>query len=146
MKFKVGDKVKEIPKIHGDKVLTIRRIDKDEDCFFEETTGFAHSYGLYKYYEKLTLDDLEFGDIVTFKTGIKTINTRYYFISDNGVIFNKNCYNNDLTSSDTFNNTIIKVERVGNIIWERNESKVKEMTMKEISEALGYEVKIIKEE
>ena len=63
-------------------------------------------------------------------------------------------YKNDLTRnsrdfyySDTPEDyDIVKVERVGEIVYQREDNKEPvEMTVAEISEKLGYEVKIVKE-
>ena len=59
----------------------------------------------------------------------------------------KDCYNDDLTrNSDDKDNhqyDIVKIERAGQVIYEREETV--EMTIAEISEKLGYEVKVVKE-
>ena len=54
-------------------------------------------------------------------------------------------YNYDLTYFENNKDyDIIKVERDGNVIYERKETEVKKMTVSEISKALGYEVEIVK--
>lgn len=68
------------------------------------------------------------------------------FDNDDGEIIRDYYINDDLTLDDTdYGNKINRIEEpMYKIVYENND--VKEMTIAEISEALGYEVKIIKEE
>ena len=107
--------------------------------------------------DDFTLGDLQFADIVTTRNGER------YVVADNTLFGEKdgywldheyipNFYRRDL-KYDTTNDEcriydIIKVERAGQVIWERPEEEkepAREMTIAEISEALGYEVKVVKE-
>lgn len=93
-----------------------------------------------------SLGDLEFGDIVTLRNEKKYVNIEDYIISNDNYKLCKNCWNNNLkwkTIADRYD--IIKIERAGEVIWEREEPEVKEMTIEEISKELGYKVKIVKE-
>ena len=98
-------------------------------------------------------DDLKNGDIVTLRNGDRLIYCNEYFtdLEDN----NRNCLSSlDDLKNDMFyddddkeyrENDIVKVERAKSyeIIYKR---ETKEMTISEISKALGYDVKIIKED
>lgn len=100
--------------------------------------------------KNMTIDELEFGDIVTQRNGERYViaSGRLYGEDEN---YYNDCdeiddyYKNDLkyhTESRT-ERDIVKVERDGSVIYERND--VRELTIKEISELLGYEVKVVKE-
>lgn len=51
----------------------------------------------------------------------------------------------DITRVKNFTKILSSIEEEGKLIWEKK-AKVKEMTIAEIEKALGYEVKIIKED
>ena len=100
----------------------------------------------------ITLSDLQFADILTLRNREKFVvadgcmhgeDNLYYCDCDEL----KDCYNDDLTrNSDDKDNhqyDIVKIERAGQVIYEREETV--EMTIAEISEKLGYEVKVVKE-
>ena len=96
-----------------------------------------------------TLNDLQFKDIITLRNGDELILSEDNKFKDikpinyNDVISLDDFYN-DLTYKNRINEDfdIIKVERpIYSIIYERT-NKPKEMTLEEISKALGYEVKI----
>ena len=100
-------------------------------------------------------DDIQFGDIITLRNG-----ERYVYAADR--IFAEFEYTQRLDYrifSRTFNRNfeiilpdykddrncdIIKIERQGQIIYEREEEVV-EMTLSEICKKLGCNVKIVKE-
>ena len=94
--------------------------------------------------------DLQFADVLTLRNGER------YVVADNCIYgeersYSRDCdiiqtwYNADLTQNEgDENEDIVKVERAGQVIYERK-NEVKEMTVEEISKALGYEVKIAKE-
>lgn len=106
-------------------------------------------------YGKFTLNDLQFADIVTTRNGERYVVTdgRIYGESSDCKLdcddlsedYDENliCINSWGSINSYFD--IMKVERAGQVIWERPEPEVKEMTIAEISEALGYEVKVVKE-
>ena len=54
-------------------------------------------------------------------------------------------YNEDLTCEGYEKHDIVKVERKGEVIFERVEETKKEMTIAEIEKELGYSIKIVKE-
>lgn len=96
-----------------------------------------------------TIDDLQFGDILTLKNGEK------YVFAD-GTIYGEDClndcdcyevedyYKDNLTREDDEHKyDITKVEREGQVIYEREE--ILEVTMKEVCEKFDQEVKIVKE-
>ena len=100
-----------------------------------------------------TKDDLKCGDIVTLRNGDKLIygDDEFMDLDDNND--NSLCDLDDLKDDlkyDGYKHSndydIIKVERPINfeIVYVRDET-VREMTVEEISKALGYEVKIVKE-
>lgn len=160
MEFKVGNKVKLNKKIekfkHGrgavtyEEIGTISRIDGNEvridfpnlHCWDGLLKEIVPAYTI------KTTDDLEFGDIITLR------NEEKYVYADEALYGDDDCnecdgdcidYWNDetLKNDDEEYYDIMKVEREGQVIYDRNK-EVKEMTVEEISEALGYEVKVIK--
>ena len=128
--------------------------DVDYDKFFRDKWVFDIDDVERIIYDDFTLDDLQFADIVTTRNGER------YVVSDGGIYGESSDYKLDcddlsddydvnlicINSWDSNNSDfdIVKVERAGQVIWERPE-EVKEMTIAEICEALGYEVKVIKE-
>lgn len=110
---------------------------------------WKYSTDMIKHLESLTLNDLQFADILTLRNGER------YVVAD-GLMqgekasYSRDCdeitawYNDDLTQNEeNQDEDIIKVERAGQVIFEREE--VVEMTIAEISKKLGYEVKVVKE-
>ena len=166
IKIKVGDKVL-LKNRRGEywnpeggmdeymgKVVTVSYIDNDGEFTIEEDCNWIKWWFRIDdieriMYDDFKLDDLQFADIVTTRNG-----ERYVVV--NGRIYRENTmnyglvgyYNEDLTYDDDECYDIMRVERAGQVIWERFEEKkepAKEMTIAEISEALGYEVKVVKE-
>lgn len=103
-----------------------------------------------------TLKDLQFADILTLKNKEKYVYASYsmYGYEDNydlscGIV--DDLYNNNLKIQTSYYDEysdeydIMKVERNGQTVYERDEN-IKEMTLKEVCDELGYEVKIVKEE
>ncbi len=95
-----------------------------------------------------TIDDLQFGDILTLRNGERYVyaygvifgEERSYYCDDELV---EKYFRNDLTrQSEMKEYDIVKVEREGQVIYERED--IREMTVEEISKALGYEVKVVK--
>lgn len=104
-------------------------------------------------------DDFKTGDIVTLRNGDRLIVTKNDFNDIDENNDNDLCDIYELNNDLSFNerevwfqskrkdiNDIMKVERPTQykIMYERNE--VKEMTLAQVCEELGYKVKIIKEE
>lgn len=105
------------------------------------------------------LSDLHFADILTVRKGER------YVVGDNALLGEEDTYyldcdiisdsfDEDLTYYDhswsgvsdrNTNYDIMKVERAGQVVYERKEEPVKEMTLAEVCKELGYEVKIVKE-
>lgn len=138
------------------KIVTIRAFDKGAFTIKEDDGENGLFEWIFKYEDverkigNLELRDLQFADVLTLRNG-----ERYVVANDNMYgeeeIFSRDrdtiqtWYNDDLTQNeDEKNEDIIKVERAGQVIYERID-EVKEMTVEEISKALGYEVKIVKE-
>lgn len=165
MKFKVGDKVKlniyikefrwGRAGVDYDEIGKITGIDGDEEIHVNFPSHNDWS-GLESELVKVgfSKDDLQFADIVTLRDGNK------YVVAD-GCLYGEddgyyedceridNDYNNNLIYCNEYDEErhdldIMKVERNGEVIFQR-ESEAKEMTVAEISKALGYEVKIVKE-
>ena len=97
-----------------------------------------------------TKNDLKYGDIVTLRNGNKLIYADEDFMDLERNNDNSLSYLDDLTDDLKYdehkNYDIMKVERpvYFSTVYERDET-VREMTIEEISKALGYEVKIVKE-
>ena len=169
MGFKVGDKVRVLQEQEFNKDI-IGKTGKIVQCYdsmatvkFDEKIDSCWSNG-YKWkvdydklelidYKKLTKDELlklPIGTKITTDNDednvfIKTDEGR--FVTDDCNVLCDYDIDNDLTIDDENCGTrIIKVE-VPTYVTKYDYSKeVKEMTMAEISKALGYEVKIIKED
>lgn len=98
----------------------------------------------------LELKDLQFADILTLRNGQKYVIANDHMFGCHGdddfdCDYLENNYNNDLTNEDSDTSfDIIKVERYGQVIYER-EKTVKKMTVSEICKELGYDVEIVKE-
>lgn len=119
----------------------------------EDYPWYGYEDELIFYRPVKTTDDLITGDIVTLENG-----DRLYFDGmnfddlgdehDNG-LYDKYDLNHDLTSKDRScsESDIVKVERPMKYTTVFERVKVaREMTISEISKALGYEVKVVKEE
>lgn len=160
MKFKVGDRVrftKEMkesnhnPKVKFDNI--IRKIVKISDvwsCKKIELDGLPRN--IFDEFElelvdtsKFTKSDLQEGDIVTDREGCKSLYSNGNFI---GKTLNIKWLTDDLKDIDgESDNDIVKVERpikLETVFERKEEPKVREMTVEEISKELGYEVKVVK--
>lgn len=165
MKFKVGDKVKAITN-HYDitseemgwegiivnltgtrfNAKTTKCIEKSEiGCTYEDLNEND-----FELIAPFRIDDLEFADIMTLRNGDKYVfveGTMYGEDSDYDCDCDDIEYDYESNGIRKYSNKdydIMKVERKGEIIFERDEI-VREMTVEEISKALGYDVKIVKE-
>ena len=138
---------------YGGKVVTISNLfentaNVEENCYTWDLRALKPL--------EFKLDDIAIGDIITLKNGDKLI-----YVGDEQFTDLNDKNNNPITEISDFNdnleyydygdvheedNDIIKIERPlqYSIEYERNE-EIKEMTVEEISKALGYEVKIVKE-
>lgn len=166
-KFKVGDKVRlkkglRIGKQYNGitllpdmaeckEIYTVEFVSNDL-CDLKET-NYTFSKEMLEL-APFTKDDLQTGDVVTLRNGDKLFIDTDMDFRDIDISNNSNNLSdiNDLINDllyiyDDEDSDIIKVERpTYTTVYEREENKVKEMTIAEISEALGYEVKIVKED
>lgn len=158
MKFKVGDKVKivnpyEMDKKYKGDIVTIKRFDEfDSDRFFVKENGRpwrSREVILIEEY-RMTKEDLKTGDIVTLRNGDRLIYEDGNFTDITDDHHNPLICLSDLAEDLTYrrydgdsNYDIIKVERAKEYetVFEREE--VKELTVDEISEKLGYKVKVV---
>ena len=94
-------------------------------------------------------DDLKNGDIVTLRNGDRLVfvgSEDFIDLSDD----NDNCLSDicdledDLTHYSYEDSDIVKIERPVEYTTVFTRGEVKEMTVEEISKALGYEVKVVK--
>jgi len=163
-KFKVGDKVKGrfgkgyIAEIKCNQYLVVH--DKEYIGLHDGNTDKKYpSKRCWWYLEDsielatFTKDDLQTGDVVTLRNGDKLFIDADMGFRDMNMSNSNNCLAdlNDISNDLRYkhndeDNDIIKVERpTYTTVFEREENEVKEMTLKEICDALGYEVKVIKE-
>ena len=154
MKFKVGDRVRFSKAMDGEShgpvvefdniIRKITKINNDEfrleglpeNWFFESELELVDT-------SNFTKSDLQEGDIVTDREGDKSIYHDEELIGDTDIIDH---FNDDLKSrSGNDDYDIVKVERPIKMetVFEE-EPEVREMTVEEISKALGYEVKVVK--
>lgn len=100
---------------------------------------------------EITLNDLQFADVLTIRNGERYVYVDRYMYGESDDYSCDCCkleenYNNDLTSEDGDEDCdIVKVERKGEVIFERVEETKREMTIEEIEKELGYSIKIVKE-
>lgn len=155
MRFKVGDKVRVrkdliVGKCYGkDDLLFVDDIKKYKGKQFEiiKTSGCDYKLDNSNYYfnddmlePAFTTQDLKVGDRITLRNGVSGI--------WNGRMIGALTYdeiNEDLTNNGALGSCldIVKVEKPKKYetIYERE--KARKMTVKEISEALGYEVEVV---
>ena len=155
MKFKVGDyvRIKEGAKVGRIPEGKCYKIIKTKNGYYNMEIDRPNSLWTEDVLELATPKDiLEPGMIFECRNGYK-----YMFISENYAI-NEARYINDIFNENGVREwDIVKIyekkesgslkynlENTENVIWEEK-APVKEMTIKEISEKLGYEVKVIKE-
>lgn len=155
MNFKVGDKVRVrkdliVGKRYGEDNLSfVDYMEEYKGKQFEiiETSGCDYKLDNSFYYFNdgmlepvFTKKDLRVGDRITFRNGSSGIWDGYMI----GAL-NYDEINEDLTNSGNLGSylDIVKVERQKKYktIYERE--KARKMTVKEISEALGYEVEVV---
>lgn len=133
------------------KILTIKNAQTyacGDRYDLEGISRYSWSNDMLEAYVINSLGDVQFGDILTLRNGERYVyvNDRMYGEKD---YYTRNgstptlWYNDDLTENENHKSQdIMKVEREGQIIYERED--VREMTVEEISKALGYEVKVVK--
>lgn len=161
-KFKVGNQVRvrkdlEVGRSYGHntfinsmkkylgEILTITKTDCNDYEVKENTWNWTDEM-----LENIvtSIHDLEFGDILTLRNGERYVyadehmyGEKETYIRDRDTL--TTWYDEDLKQNeDNKEQDIMKVERAGQVIYERED--VREMTVEEISRALGYEVKVVK--
>lgn len=164
MELKIGDKVKLNPKIQNfklgragvsyEEIGTVLRIAKDREGVTIDFPSHSCWQGLEKELIKVctTTDDLKFADVITLQNGERYVHADGYMYGEDS-IYKMDCakiiedYNDDFDAlSGDHETDIVKIERNRALIYEREKPReAKEMTVSEISKALGYEVKIVKE-
>lgn len=135
------------------KIVTIRSLDGNIFTIEEDDRKLGYWNFRYEDIERkaneIKRDDLQFADILTLRNGERYVvvdnhmwgEDEDYGRDGDGI---STWYNNDLTQNEgNKDEDIVKVERAGQIVYERID-EAKEMTVEEISKALGYEVKIVK--
>ena len=157
-KFKIGDMVVFSEKMYGENHNPEVKFDRNIRKIVNAQFGIYTLEGIEEnsFVERelelapITRNDLKFGDILTLRNGDR------YVVADGYMYGEDYCYdldsdkidlwyNDDLTERENDKEQdIVKVERLDNVIYERKE-EAKEMTVEEISKALGYEVKVVKE-
>lgn len=104
--------------------------------------------------ETFKLSDIEFADVITFRNGNRCVYTYGHVFTEDkydgfdecelAEYFTENlkcCYGDD----DDYDYDIVKVERAGQVVYERNEN-VLEVTMEEVAEKFGVDnIKITKD-
>lgn len=163
--FKIGDKVKVIDKpskienfaggsfVEMDdfagEIFTIEnirngnKVDVEENCWTWDIRAFKHIV------ERKS--DLKVGDIVTLRNGEKLVLLSGDELTDldrnvDNDVTDLDDFNDDLERPTNSNYDIVKIERATSLftVFEK-EVEAREMTVEEISKALGYEVKVVKE-
>lgn len=165
-KFKIGDKVKTrfgvgiIKEIRccSSQPILVYHFNWNKGHNADSAKGYYgnHCWWFDEYELKLiqdiTIDDLQFADVLTLRNGERYVYASGFMYGEDSS-YCRDCeeldkeYNNDLTYyyQDETEYDIVKVERDGEVIYERvEEEKVKEMTVEEISKELGYEVKVVR--
>lgn len=168
IEFNIGDKVivkenlrdipcfqsgymSEMDRFEG-KIVTIKNFVCDKKGVIIEEDEKKYTWDI-RAFKRINIkrNEIEFGDILTLRNGERyvVVNGRMY---GEGEYYNRDAtsvnywYNDDLTQNENNKNEdIIKVERAGNIIYER-QTEVKKMTVAQICKELGYDIEIVKEE
>ncbi len=122
------------------------KIEEDENNYRWDNRAFELVRNIIK-----NVNDLQNGDIVTLRNGdrLMLVGDDFRDLDDenDNSLADMDDLNSDLSYNGYSNrNDIVKVERAFEYqtVYNR-ENTVKEMTVEEISKALGYEVKIVKE-
>ncbi len=156
-----GGYITYLNKYIGD-IVTIKSFDSDLDneaANVEENEWSWDIRAFEKIYNITSLKNLQFADVITLRNGERYVYADGHIEGEDNTYDAdcdsvKDCYNDDLTrNSKNFYYSdkpedfdIVKVERAGEVVYQREDTKEPvEMTVAEISEKLGYEVKIVKE-
>lgn len=131
-----------------DSCFEIKENDPKKDGFFSKWNFY------YKDIERkvtnFTRDDLEFGDILTLRNEERYVHASEHIYGEDED-YHLDCdeisyyHTEKLKHEDDSDYDVVKVERVGQVVYEREE-ELKEMTLSQVCEQLGYDVKIVKEE
>ena len=148
-KFGINDDMEKL----GGKFVTIKQVIDDHYYIDEDQGEYKWDDGCFLYNRINNIDEIEKNDIITLRNGERLIfnnNDEFKDIeddNDNSVI-SKNDFKDDLTNKEFAKEDIVKVERpILTTVYNRDEiSTPIEMTLKEVCDKLGYEVKIIKED
>lgn len=112
--------------------------------------------------DEFKLSDLQFADIVTVRNGERYVvgdhmlcgeSTNYELDCDEiddsyteDLIYRRRSFAIGVSHVFDTDYDIVKIERAGQVVYERQGESVKEMTLAEVCKELGYEVKIVKED
>lgn len=163
MEFKVGEKVRiknnlrEIENFKGGFARDLEYHEGEtvtiEDIYDEKVHVIENDWTWdIRAFEKIimTKDDIKEGDIITLRNGDRLLIDADKDVSDlsgknNNPVYSLYCFENDMTYRDGNSNyDIVKVERPVEYSIVYDKEVVREMTVEEISKALGYEVKVVK--
>lgn len=131
------------------KIVTITNVYDDKVYIKEDVDGFVWDL---RAFEELSFNkgDIKEGDIITLRNGDRLLIDADKDVSDlsgknNNPVYSLHCFENDMTyRSRNSNYDIVKVERPVEYSIVYDKEPVREMTVEEISKALGYEVKVVK--
>lgn len=146
-----GGYMSSMKKFEG-KVVTIKSFCADNEGVLIEEDPVCLTWDI-RAFKRINIkrNEIEFGDILTLRNGDR------YVVANGGMYGEKECYNrdadevevwynDDLTQNENNKNEdVIRVERAGNIIYER-QKEAKKMTVAQICKELGYDIEIVKEE
>lgn len=134
------------------KIVTITNVYDDKVHIKEDDDGYVWDLRAFEELEGLVInkDDIKEGDIITLRNGDRLLIDADKYVSDlsdenNNSVYSLDCYENDMTyRAGNSNYDIVKVERPVEYSIVYDKEAVREMTVEEISKALGYEVKVVK--
>ena len=134
------------------KIVTITNVYDDKVHIKEDDDGHVWDLRAFEELEGLVInkDDIKEGDIITLRNGDRLLIDAGKDVSDlsdenNNSVYSLDYYENDMTyRAGNSNYDIVKVERPVEYSIVYDKEAVREMTVEEISKALGYEVKVVK--
>ena len=134
------------------KIVTITNVYNDKVYIKEDVDGYVWDLRAFEELEGLVInkDDIKEGDIITLRNGDRLLIDADKGVSDlsdenNNPVYSLYCFENDMTHRNGNSNyDIVKVERPVEYSIVYDKEAVREMTVEEISKALGYEVKVVK--
>ena len=137
----IEGKIVTITNVYDNKV----HIKEDDNRYVWDLRAFEELEGLV-----INKDDIKEGDIITLRNGDRLLIDADKDVSDlsdknNNSVYSLDRYENDMTyRAGNSNYDIVKVERPVEYSIVYDKEAVREMTVEEISKALGYEVKVVK--